>query len=43
MLGMHREIEGIKQERRSMYGAGHMVAAFIGALVGILGQPLRPG
>ena len=42
LLETHKEIKELKQERRWLYGAGHLVTAVVAGAVGIFGQPLRP-
>ncbi len=42
LLDTHDEVQGIKRERRWLYGAGHMAAMVVGGILGIFGQPLRP-
>ncbi len=42
LLDTHDEVQKIKQDRRWMYGAGHLVAIVLGGIFGIFGQPLRP-
>ncbi len=42
LLQTSRDVQDLKRDRRRLTAVGHMAAALMGGLLGVLGQPLRP-